>query len=392
MPLRMLRGFAAFLFACQIARAAELKPISLPDAEGIISGIAFSPDSTLIAIVRSLVRRDSSDVQHTIQIVDVKSRRQVAYAVLLDEGSYTGPEAYRGPGRCFVGYSFDGHYLLLAPFGSDVVLMVDAVQLKIVTRVIFHPDASHRRSLYTGTSGPFRGIVAFAAASSAGVFGVLTHDGLGVNEVFIGTLPGQIIKSWSFGHGPVRTQLGGTSLFLSETGSRVAVSLLPDTGTAPKNFNGLRVYESATGRLIAGIPTKNLLGQIALVGPEGVLTSRIDTPSVFTKTTCMDEWDLSKGSLAKQFCDRGRHVIGLGASATASVAASWAGQIHRDLEGNVYALPGRLDVWDVKSGALIAFSADFPKAPSDVIISPNGSWLSDGEALFEIQTSVKPQH
>jgi hypothetical protein len=88
------------------------------------------------------------------------------------------------------------------------------------------------------------------------VFGVLTHDELQGNEVFVGSFSsGQIIKGWSLGKGRTATQLGQTALSLSEDGSRTAVTVLPDGNSLPKGFNNLRLYNSSSGDMVKSIRT-----------------------------------------------------------------------------------------------------------------------------------------
>jgi hypothetical protein len=130
----------------------------------------------------------------------------------------------------------------------------------------------------------FRGVVSLAASSRGDVFGVLTHDELQGNEAFVGSFSsGQVIKGWSLGKGRTATQLGQTSLSLSEDGSRTAVSVLPDENSLPKGFHNLRLYNSSSGDMVKSIRTDGLVGQIMLLLGENILASRIDTPGLFSK-------------------------------------------------------------------------------------------------------------
>lgn len=102
--------------------------------------------------------------------------------------------------------------------------------------------------------------MSLAVAWKAGIFGVVTHDELQGNEVFVGSFAsGQIIKSWSLGRGRTATQLGQTSLSLSDDGARIAVSVLPDGNSIPKGFNNLRLYNSGNGEMVKSIRTDGFL-------------------------------------------------------------------------------------------------------------------------------------
>jgi hypothetical protein len=385
-----LRSSLAFVFAIQLAHGADmLKAVVLPSAEGTIVGTGFSPDSTRIAIVRYVIGRDASNARHTIQIVDLKGGREISQADLPDEES-----SYTAASPHFIMYSFDGRYLLLATTGSDVLLILDAIKLQVLTRIVLYPERHNRRRLSGEGNRNFQGAVRVAVASNAELFGVLTHDGqAGVNEIFIGSFSSrQIIRSWILGDGRARTELGQTSLSLSKDGSRTAVSVVPPDGDhLPKDFNDLRLYKSDSGELIEAVRTDGLVGQMALMPDDGVIASRIDTPSLFSKKLCIEKWNLSTKALTTKFCDAGRHVLFLGTSSAAGLVAGFACKIHKNIEGNVYSLPGRIDVWDMKSGALIAFSEEFPKAFSDIQISPNGSWLSANQMLWQIGSNTQPQ-
>jgi len=386
-----LRSSLALVFASQLADGATtLKAVALPSAEGTIVGTGFSPDSTRIAIVRYVIGRDASNARHTIQMVDLKSGQEVSQADLPNVES-----AFMSLNAHFIIYSHDGRYLLLATRGTDVLLVLDAIKLQVVNRIALHPETQHRRSLSEEGNRNFQGVVSLAHASNAGVFAALTHDEqLGTNEIFIGTFPsGQVIRSWTLGYGRTQTELGQTSLFLSEDGSRTIVSVVPPKqGSLPKDFKNIRLYKSDNGELIGAIRTDGLAGQIALMPGDSVIASRIDTPSLFSKKLCIEKWNLATGALTNRLCDQGRHVIVLGLSPTTDLVAGFACQIHKDMEGNIYSVPGRIDVWDMKSGALVAQSVEMPRlAFADIQISSDGSWLFANQTLMQIGSNTQPQ-
>ena len=352
--------------------------------------MGFSPDNNRVAIVRYLFDRKTSVARHTIQIVDLKNRHEISQADLPNEDS-----SYAAASPHFIVYSPDGRYLLLAVTGSDVLFMLDAIKLQVVMRIVLYPETHNRRLLSGEGNRNFRGAVHVSVASKVGLFGVLTHEGQSnVNEIFIGSFSsGQIIRSWILGGGRAQTQLGQTSLSLSEDGLHTAVSVVPPDGDRlPKDFNNLLLYKSDSGEMVKALRTDGLIGQIAFMPDDSVIASRIDTPGLFSKKLCIEKWNIGAAALTKSFCDDGRHVIALGTSADANLLAGFACKIHRNIEGNIYSVPGRIDVWDMKSGTLIAFSEELPHlASAEIQISPNGSWLSANQMLWQIGANTEAQ-
>jgi hypothetical protein len=384
------RYFAALVLACQLAQVAaqaatKLQLVPLPDAQGTIVGTAFSPDSSQIAILRHFNGPSTSGARHTIQVVDLKSGHEVSQGELPN-----GSSSDTIMSTHFLVYSFDGRRLLLGASGTDDLLILDTVNLQVSNRVALHPEKQLRRSLSEGNRY-FQGIVSVAVALNADVFGALTHDEQGINEIFVGSLSsGQISNSWGLGHGPTFGALGRTSLSFSDDGARLAVSLLPNEYKLSKDFLNVRVY-SSEGRELMGIRTDGLTGYVELLPNGSLLTSRIDTPGLFSKKLCIEKWNLSTKAIVGRFCDPGRHIISLGVSNSHRLAAGSACQIRKDLEGNVLAFPGRVDVWNTESGTLAASSDDFPSlGPGDIQISSNGIWLFAGQMLFQIESPVEP--
>jgi hypothetical protein len=377
----------ALLVGCQAVFAAgTLKPVALPSSDGTIAGMGFSPDSSLIAILRYAIDRGTSNAKYTIQTVDLKTGHE-----LFQSDLPSGESTYLAMNAHFVMFSHDGRYVLVTTAGTDVLLILDASRLQVVDRIVLHPNAQHRRPLSGEGNRKFQGVVSLSVASNSQVFGVLTHDEeLGVNEIFIGTFPsGRIIGSWVLGYGRTQTEMGQTSLSLSEDGLRVVVSVVPSgQDSSSKDFKNLRLYKSENGELIRAIRTDGLVGQIALMPGDSVLASRIDTPNLFSKKLCIEKWNLATGILTSRFCDQGRQVILLGVSQSTDLLAGFACRIHKDLEGNIFSVPGRIDVWDMKMGVLVAQSEEVPRLVfADIQISPDGSWLSANQMLFRIKMS-----
>ena len=377
-------GFFACLFAVQTASAANvMKPVAL-SVEGKLVGAAFSPDSSRLAITGNVAGPGTSGQRHVLQIVELKSGQEVAHADVLD----TEPAGLATSAH-FIEYSSDGRYLLLATKGSDVLSIVDTTTLRTLKRIALHPAEDSRMSLGQGNRY-FRGVVSLAGSARGDVFGVLTHDELQGNEVFVGSFSsGQVIRSWGLGKGRTATQLGQTSVSLNEDGSRIVVSVLPDENSLPKGFNNLRLYSASSGDMVKSIRTDGLVGQVMLLPSGNILAARIDTPGLFSKKACIEDWSFSTGNLGNRFCDRGRNVsVALAVSLTANRVVGFASQMHKSIEGQVYAASGRVDLWDMKSGKIIASSDEIPRLVSHLQISPNGEWVMADQTLF--QTSTTP--
>lgn len=336
--MKRLATIWSLVFACSFAvpmasAANVIKPVTLPSAEGKLLGAAFSHDSSRLAIIRNVVAQGAGQQRHVLQIIDVKSMQELTKAdVLNDEPAEFAMSAH------LIAYSSDGRYLLLATKGSDVLLIFDATTLQILKRLELHPEKDSRPGLGQGHRY-FRGVVSLATSAKGNVFGVLTHDELQGNEAFIGSFTsGQINKGWNLGNGRAASQLGHISLSLSEDGSNAAVSLLPNENSLPKSFNNLRIYSSSTGVMVKAVQTNGLIGQVALLPDNSVLAARINTPGIFSKKVCIEKWNLNAGNLDKQFCDHGRNVsAALGAAHVAGRVAGFASQLHKTVEGQVYA-------------------------------------------------------
>jgi hypothetical protein len=318
-----------------------------------------------------------------MQIVELRSGQEIAHADVLDAEPPDLPANAH-----FITYSSDGRYFLLATRGSDVLWIIDATTLQALKRIALHPEADSRRSLGQGHRD-FRGVVSLASSSKADLFGVLAHDELQDNEVFVGSFSsGQITKGWSLGKGRAATQLGQIALSLGDDGSRTAVSILPDANNLPKAFDNLRLYDSRSGEMVKSVRTDGLVGQIMLLPGENILASRIDAPGLFSRKTCIEKWSLGAGILDSQFCDRGRTVsVALAASLAAGRVVGFASNIHKDIEGQVYTAGGRVDVWDMKSGRLVASSAELPTFVSSLQISANGEWVMADQMLMQLSTA-----
>jgi len=379
----VLFGVITCLSAIRVANAVSgsaMKPVALPLAEGTVAGAAFSPDSSYLAVIRHAAVPGASAQRHILQIVNLKSGQETAHAEVLN-GEVADPASTAH----FIAYSADGHYLLLATKGSDVLSILDAAKLQTVKRFALHPEAESRTSLGE-RHRYFRGVVSLAVAPEAGIFAVVTHDELQDNEVFIGSFSSeQIVKSWSLGRGRTATQLGQISISLSDHGGRIAVSVLPDKNSLPKAFHNLRLYDSGSGEMVKSIRTDGLVGSISLIHDENVLASRIDTPGLFSKRACIERWSLDAGTLGGQFCDQGLDVnVALAVSLAADRVVGSASQIHKSIEGQVYAASGRVDVWDMKSGDLVASSSEMPRFISWIQVSADGEWVMADQSLFRL--------
>lgn len=363
-----------------LANAGEIKSVPLPPDEGaVVIGAAFSPDSSQLALIRKAISPDKSSQHHILQIMELRSRQELSHV-----GIFKGDPESPASNTDLVTYSADGQYLLVATKGSDVLLILDASTLREIKRFDLRPEAKSRNSL--GKHLYFSGVIDIAAAAKADIFCVLTHDELKGNEVIVGSfLSGRIMNQWSLGRGRAATPLGEIAISVSENGSRIAVSLLPVQNSLPKNFDNIRIYDSGTGRIVKSIQTASFIGKISFISNEALLMSRIDTPGLFSKKVCLEKWLLNTGKLGGLFCDDRRNVnLTHAVSLTANRVVGFASQIHRSIEGQVYAGSGKVDVWDMKSGDMIASSSDMPYLVSYIKVSSNGEWIMANQTLLHI--------
>ena len=370
-----------YLATLQVTNATSvLKPVVLPRGGGEVVGAAFSPDSGRLALIRRTATLGMSGQSLIIQVVDLKSSQVLAHAgVLKVEPAELASSAH------YISYSSDGRHLVLATNGSDLLTILDSADLHTERQFALHPEADSRRSL-DGGRRYFRGVVSLAVAPKADTFGVVTHDALHDNEVFVGSIaPGQFNRRWSLGRGRTATQLGQISLSLSGDGLQVAVSTLPDGNRLPRNFNNLRLFSATSGYPQKSIRTEGLIGPILLLPGENLIASRIDTPGLLSKKACIEEWSFNTGALGKRFCDPGRNAsVVLGASLPANRVVGVASYMRKSIEGEVYAVSGRVDVWDLRSGDLIASSFEIPRLISFLQVSRNGEWIMAGQTLFHL--------
>jgi hypothetical protein len=140
-----------------------------------------------------------------------------------------------------------------------------------------------------------------------------------------------------------------------------------------------------SGKVEKSIRTDGLTGQIILLHDDDLLASRIDTPGLFSKKTCIEWWNLDSRNLKSRFCDPGRTVsVALAASLAAGRVVGFASRMRKTIEGQVYAASGRVDVWDMKSGNLIASSEEIPRLVQHLEISANGEWVMADQTLFQL--------
>ena len=241
-------GLAASLFAAESANAVTaIRPVALPPGEGRVVGAAFSPDGSRLALVRSSAASGTSGPRHLLQVVELKSGRELVRAAAVNaEPAHLATQPHH------LEYSPDGRYLLFITEGSDELSLIDAITLRTVKEVTLHPERNSRKVLAPGPY--FKGAVSLAR-SSGDFFGVLTHDEPeGENEVFVGSFSsGQILKRWRLGGGP--GQAGAASVSLSEDGASLVVSILPHVieSRLPKGLDNLRLFSSMTGDLLKSV-------------------------------------------------------------------------------------------------------------------------------------------
>jgi WD40 repeat protein len=363
----------------RLSLASQMKQVNLPLSDGTTLGAAFSPDSSRIALITNVVGAETRQ-RHILQVIELKSNHEIGRTdILADEPANLSTNAH------LIGFSSDGRYLLLATQGSDVLLILDSATLDIVHRISLHPNTDARTGLEPGHPN-FRGIVSISCSAKGNVFGLLTHDELEGEEVFIGSFSSeQIVSSWNLGKGRMGTELGKVSLSLSDDGSEVVVSRLPDQDKLPKGFDNIRLFKTNSGNALKSIHTNGLVGQVVLFPKDEILAARIDTPGLFSKKACLERWNLNSGTLDNQFCDEGRNVsTALSAAVAADRVVGFGSVIHKTIEGSIYSAPGRVDVWDLNSGALIASSEDMRHFVPRLQISPDGEWVFAEQVLLQL--------
>jgi WD40 repeat protein len=375
-------GFGVIAFvvlAGQICMARQVKTVHLPFAYGTVMGAAFSPDSSRIAVIMN-VPESRTRPRHILQIVELGSGQQLGHAdVLGDEAADLAMNPH------LIGYSSDGCYLLLATRGSDVLTIIETGTLHPLKRIALHPETDARASLGQGQRY-FRGVEGLSVSAKENVFAVLTHDETRGNELFVGSFSlGRIVKSWNLGRGRIATELGQISLSLSEDGSTVVATLLSDEDKVPKQFKNVRLFRSTTGEPLKSVRTDGLVGEVALLPNSRALTAQISSPGLFSKKACLERWNLNTGTLEGQFCDEGRNVIAaFDVTLSANLVVGFGSKLSRSFEGQIYSASGRVDVWDLKSGALVASSNEMPHFVSSLQISSSGEWLLADQELLQL--------
>jgi hypothetical protein len=234
-----------------------------------------------------------------------------------------------------------------------------------------------------------REVVSLERSARGDLFGVLTNKLYGDEEVFVGSFSsGQILKSWSLGSGRSSgSLLAAVSLSLNEDGSSLIVPVLPPGNSLPKGLYNLHLFDSRSGAMVKSVRTSRLVGQVVLLADNNVLAAPIDAPGLFSKKLCIERWSLNSAGLEGQFCDQGRNVFGpLSAAPAAGRVVGFASRPRKDLEGYVYAAPGRVDVWDIASGDLIASSDEFPSFVPSIRISADGEWILADQVLLQLST------
>jgi hypothetical protein len=336
LQMKRLPPIRSALIVCSLlaggAKAGDvLKPVALPSADGEIAGATFSPDSARLALVRNSPVRGTPGPRYVLQILDLRTNQELAQADVLN--------AQPWDTHVHIEYSPDGRYILLAANGSDVLSIVDASSPKNVREVALNPQTNSRKAL--APSHYPSGVVSLARPSKGDLFGVLTSG----NDVFMGSFSsGQILRTWGLGKGRSGSELGQTSLALNEDGSSLIVPLLPYGNSLPKGFDNLRLYNPGTGEMVKSIRTNGLIGQVVLLANSIVLAAPIDAPGLFSKKVCIEKWNLNSGNMERQYCDQGRNIVGaLNAAPAVGKLVGFASHPHKDIEGHVYAAPGRVD-------------------------------------------------
>lgn len=357
----------------------SLKRVALPLSQGKVLGMALGPEGR-VAILTYAPESTIAPPRYTIDIIDLRKGQEISRAgITLSDPADLLAKPH------LLKYSGDGRYVIIGTAGSDTLDIIDATRPQSKIRITLHQQSESRRSLSKGRY--FRGIVTVAVAPKGPLFGVLTHDELDGNEIFVGSFDlGRITKSWNIGRGRTSTQLGHAGLSFSNDGSSIAVSILPSSNTVPKGFDNIRVFNTDTGELVTSMRTGSIAGEIMQLPGNNFLISRIDTHGIFGSNACIEEWNLRTQELVAKYCDKGRDVEGaFGVSFGPLRIVGCAYHLHKDLEGQVYAASGTINVWD-QSATLVARSEPIRGLMSGVGISEDGSWIVANGLVFKLET------
>ncbi|MDR3763653.1 MAG: hypothetical protein P4M01_06100 [Acidobacteriota bacterium] len=365
--------------ATSLAQQKQLEPVALPPAPGRVIATAFSPDSRSVALVRSVSEESAENaksappVHLTLQVMNLATAEETAKTSIpnrVERG-----EAFQ---RHFLYYSADGKRLLYATEGSDQITILDAETFLVVRQFSLKPGKAKP------AAEGFHGIAMIAPAAHANVFGILRHDEGGEDEVLIGSFDsGEILQSWPVGRVRVATPLGETSLALSGDGKQVALSVLPDANRLPKTFRNLRLYDAESGNLLKSIRSKGLVGPLVVLNKEHILAARIDLPGFFSRSNCFERWDMNSGTLAGRYCAAKMNAIAVDATTSTGRVAGYVGRWHKASDGNYYIRHGRVDVWNMNSGAPVASLGPF-RGRGLVKISPDGKWILVEQILIQV--------
>ena len=366
------------------ARSASIfERVPLPVGNGYIAGAAFSPDSRSLSIVTASHSRGEHERKRVLHLIELRSMTEV-HAADVDS-----PDADNSWPTTLIEYSADGHYVMFAAEGSDALSLFDTKVLKVVRRVLLHPENSPR--ILLGPRHDSGGIISLATARNTSAFAALTYDRKNGNEVFEGDIAsGKVESHWNIGPSYAATSLGDTSLSLTPDASKTAVWVLPFDRRTRNARENVRLYDSHTGELLRTFRAMGRLGRVWFHSNDELLLSRIDAPGLFSKKTCIEVLNIESGVVEKKFCDSDRNVLGFMAIAPeTNRIAALAFQIHKDIEGDVYSAPARIDVWDADSGALTAKSQELDRA-GFIKMSNDGHWIMAGGTLMRVRLGARP--
>ena len=381
-----MRKLPAFLLTClwliatnALAQQKLMEPVALPPSPGRVIATAFSPDSRSVALVRSVSaesaenQKSAPPVHLTLQIMNLATAEETAKAAIPNKVERE--EAFQ---RHFLYYSADGKHLLFSAAGSDQITLLDAETFLVVRTISLKPsDASH-------AAAGFHGIATIAPAANANVFAILRHDEGSEDEVMIASFDtGEIVKSWPLGRLRLATKLGQASVAMSGDGKQVALSVLPDANKLPKGFKNLRLYNAESGDLIKSIRTRGPVGPLAVLGKEHILAARIDLPGLFSRSNCVERWDMNSARLSARYCAVKLNAIAVDATTSAGRAAGYVGRWHQASDGNYYLHHGRVEVWSLNNAAPVASLGPF-LGNGLVKISPDGKWILAEQVLVHV--------
>ena len=103
---------------------------------------------------------------------------------------------------------------------------------------------------------------------------------------------------------------------------------------------------------------------------------------MFGKKACLEIWSFATGKLTQTYCDANLNVeVTFATAKTNSIVVGFAAQVHKDFEGHIEKVNGRIIVWNAP-GNIVSESQEFPNLVRDIVVSPDSNWIFAAQTLF----------